>query len=411
MSEFIYVLILIIVIFDFIFERGLDYLNIKHLRPTLPKALQGIYDQESYNKSQQYIKDNHILSLYSSSAIFLVALLLLIFKGFGKLDILVDNITSNSYLQTLLFYGILGLGIEIINLPFQLYDTFKIEEHYGFNKTTIKTFIFDKIKGLIITIIFGGGILLFLQWAFMEGGTLFWIIGLGGISIIVLFFTIFYTSLILPLFNKLKPLEEGELKDSIESFAKKAGFSLSRIYIIDGSKRSTKANAFFSGLGPRKTIILYDTLLEQLNPQEIVAVLAHEIGHYKKKHIYKGLLLSLVQITIMILVLWWMLYNPEFAMALGSTKPSFPLALLAFGLLYSPISFILGLIMNIFSRKHEYEADAFAGKFGLAENLIQALIKLSVKSLSNLDPHPLYVFFNYSHPTLLQRKEQLKKLN
>ncbi len=408
MSEFIYILILIIVIFDFIFERGLDYLNIKHLHPTLPKTLKGIYDQESYKKSQQYIKENHILSLYSSSAIFLAVLLLLIFKGFGELDIWVGNITSNSYLQTLLFYGILGLGMEILSLPFQIYDTFIIEERYGFNKTTTKTFVFDKIKGLFITAIIGGGILLFLQWAFLEGGTLFWIISLVGISIIVLFFTIFYTSLILPLFNKLKPLEEGELKDAIESFAKKSGFSLSRIYIIDGSKRSTKANAFFSGLGPRKTIILYDTLMEQLNPQEIVAVLAHEIGHYKKKHIYKGLLLSLVQITIMILILWWTLSNPEFAMALGGTKSSFPLALLAFALLYSPISFILGLIMNVFSRKHEYEADAFAGSFGLAENLIQALIKLSVKSLSNLDPHPLYVFFHYSHPTLLQRKEQLK---
>jgi len=219
----------------------------------------------------------------------------------------------------------------------------------------------------------------------------------------------FYTSLIVPLFNKLTPLEEGELKTAIEEMAEKAGFKLADVFVMDGSKRSTKANAYFSGLGPKKKIILYDTLLQELETEEVVAVLAHEIGHYRKKHIYKGLAMTLIQLLIMTFLLGKALAMPQFSQALGVQHMSFHMGLLAFALLYTPISFVLDIFMNLFSRKHEYQADAYASSQGLGKKLINALIKLSVSSLSNLQPHPLYLFFHYSHPTLLQRKQAIEK--
>jgi len=255
----------------------------------------------------------------------------------------------------------------------------------------------------------GGALLLFLQWAQLAGGKIFWLLAWGGVSFFMVFMAMFYTSLIVPLFNKLTPLQEGELKTAIQALAARAGFKLSDVYVMDGSKRSTKANAYFSGLGPRKKIILYDTLLEKLTPREVTAVLAHEIGHYRKRHIYKGLVLSLLQLFIMIYLLGKALTLPQFSQALGADQMSFYMGLLAFSLLYTPVSFVLDIFSNLISRKHEYQADAYAQSLGLGKQLIKALIKLSVSSLSNLQPHPLYVFFHYSHPTLLQRKQAIEK--
>jgi STE24 endopeptidase len=268
--------------------------------------------------------------------------------------------------------------------------------------------VLDKFKGWLISIVLGGGILLFIQWAYTATGGWFWIIVMGGLSFFMIFMAMFYVQLFVPLFNKLTPLEDGELKSAIEQFSEKAGFKLDNIYVIDGSKRSTKANAYFSGLGSKKRIILYDTLINDLSTEEIVAVLAHEVGHYRRKHIIKGLAMSLVQTGVMVGLLWYALSSPELSFALGAKEPSFHMGLLAFAFLFSPISFITGIISNLFSRKHEYQADAFAREKYDSQKLIDALIKLSVKSLSNLRPHPLYVFFNYSHPTLLQRMEKLK---
>ncbi|MBN2614948.1 MAG: M48 family metallopeptidase [Bacteroidales bacterium] len=410
MEQTIFYVIIGIVVFDFLFERVLDLLNSSRISPELPEDLKGIYDQEKYKQSQNYLKANLRFSMISSTFMFLVILAMLFFKGFAFASQVVTGMTSNNYLQSLLFFGLLAVGSELISLPFQWHSTFVIEERFGFNKTTIKTFLLDKLKSWILGIILGGGILLFIQWAFQKGGSLFWLIALLGIASFIIFMTMFYTSVILPLFNKLTPLGEGALKDSIEDFASKAGFVLSNIYIMDGSKRSTKANAFFSGLGPKKKIILYDTLVHELETEEIVAVLAHEIGHYKKRHIYKGLVFSLLQIALMFFLLWWALNNPVFSQSLGASSNRFYMGLLAFGLLYSPVSFLLGIGMNISSRKHEYQADAYATSYRYGKQLIQALIKLSVSSLSNLKPHPAYVFFHYSHPTLLQRKKAIEEL-
>ena len=409
MAQTFFWIIIILVIFDFFFGKTLTLLNLKRMVPQLPDELKGIYNPDKYKKSLEYQKENIKFSFISDTFVTIIFLIVLFTGGFGKLDEAVRNITSNPYFLTLLFFGVIGFALDLITLPFQWYDTFVIEEKFGFNKTTVKTFITDKLKGWLISLILGGAVLLFIQWAYFKTGEYFIWIVLGGLAVIMIFMAMFYTSLIVPLFNKLKPLEDGELKTAIENFAVKTGFKLDNIYVIDGSKRSTKANAYFSGLGPKKKIILYDTLINDLTTEEIVAVLAHEVGHYKKKHIYKGLLLSLFQMFIMIALLKLALSNPDLSYALGAKQPSFHMGLLAFALLYSPVSFILDLITNVFSRKFEYEADRFAKTYYSGQKLIDALVKLSVKSLSNLRPHPLYVFFNYSHPTLLQRMEKLKE--
>jgi STE24 endopeptidase len=409
MENTLFYLILGIILFDFIFERWLDFLNLRHFKPELPAELEGIYDRESYRKSQQYLKANSRFSLVSASFSFLLILLMLLFHGFAQIDVWVQALSPNAYIRTLLFFGILGLGADILTLPFQVYGTFVIEERFGFNQTSARTFVADKLKGWLVGAFLGGGILLFLQWAYNHGGQNFWLIAFGGIGFFMIFMAMFYTSLIVPLFNKLTPLQEGKLKNAIRQLATETGFQLSDVYVMDGSKRSTKANAYFSGLGPKKKIILYDTLLDKLSTEEVVAVLAHEIGHYKKKHIYKGMALSMIQLFILLFLLEKALAWPQFSLALGARQASFYMGLLAFALLYTPVSFLLDIIMNLFSRKHEYQADAFAASRGLGKSLVSALIKLSVSSLSNLQPHPLYLFFHYSHPTLLQRKQAIEK--
>ena len=298
---------------------------------------------------------------------------------------------------------------DLISIPFSCYTIFVIEEKYGFNKTTIKTYILDKIKGYLLTIVLGGGVLtgvLFIITKLSDG---FWIwlwIGLGGLMMLI---NMFYADVIVPIFNKLTPLEEGSLREKIENYSKKVGYSLKNIYIIDGSKRSTKANAFFSGLGPRKTIALYDTLIEKHTEPELVAVLAHEVGHYKKKHIFNSMLLTILQLGLMCFLLEMCIKNPMVSKALGGSGVVFHLGLLAFSILYSPVATLIGLFMNVLSRKNEYEADEYAKTTYDGEALQLALKKLSVDSLSNLYPHPWYVFMHYSHPPLLKRLEALSK--
>ncbi len=411
MAHTLYYLILGILVAAFLFERWLDWLNLKHFKPQLPSDLEKIYNPEDYRKSQQYLKANSRFSMLNASFTFVLILAMLLLHGFARLDGFVRSVSPNEYARTLLFFGILGLAADLLSLPFQLYHTFVIEEKFGFNKTTPSTFVTDKLKLWGISGLIGSVLLLFLQWAQLSAGKIFWLLAWGGISFFMVFMAMFYTSLIVPLFNKLTPLDENGLKAAIQALASQAGFNLSDVYVMDGSKRSTKANAYFSGLGPRKKIILYDTLLKKLNTEEIKAVLAHEIGHYRKRHIYKGLAISLVQLFIMIYLLGKALTLPSFSQALGADQMSFYMGLLAFSLLYQPVSFVLDIFSNLISRKHEYQADAYARSLGLGKPLIKALIKLSVSSLSNLQPHPLYVFLNYSHPTLLQRIQAIEDQN
>ena len=409
--EILFYVIVAILLADYLLGRILDYLNAKNISLELPEELKGIYNEEEYKKSQQYERDNQKMSLITSTFNLIVILLFLIFDGFAFVDQLARNISSHYMLIPLIFFGILMFASDIINTPFAVYDTFVIEQKYGFNTTTVKTFITDKLKGWLLMAILGGGILALVVWFYHATQEMFWIYTWILVTVFSVFMTMFYTQWILPLFNKLSPLGESELKSGIFNFSRRAGFNLKDIFVMDGSKRSTKANAFFSGLGKKKKIILFDTLIDELKQNEIVSVLAHEIGHYKKKHTMANLVLSVVQTGITLYILSLFIDNPVLSRALGASQPSFHIGLIAFGLLYSPISTVLGIGMNQLSRKFEYKADEFASAYGLGNHLIEALKKLSVKNLSNLTPHPVYVFVNYSHPPLLKRLRYLKSVS
>lgn len=400
-----------ILVFDFIFERYLDYLNTTRWSTQLPDEVKEIYDEEKYRKQQAYSKINHRFGMLTSSFSFLLIMLMFFFQGFAIVNNWALSISDSPIWSALIFFGILLLASDILTTPFDLYSTFVIEEKYGFNKTTTKTYILDKLKGWLLGAIIGGGLLALIIFIYLKTGEWFWLyvwIIVSGFSI---FMAMFYSSLIVPLFNKQTPLEEGELKQAIQNFASKVGFKLDNIYVIDGSKRSTKANAYFSGLGTKKRIVLYDTLINDMEIPELVAVLAHEIGHYKKKHIIRSLIIGILQTGIMLFIFSLFIDSPALSEALGAEEPSFHIGLIAFGILYSPLSAIIGIGMNKFSRKNEYEADAFAAQNYKAKPLANALKKLSVKNLSNLRPHPAYVFVHYSHPTLLQRLNALKQRN
>lgn len=408
MYNTIFWIIIAILIFDFTLERILDGLNAARMKPELSDELKGIYNEENYHKQQLYSREKMRFSFWSSLVSFLLILAVLFTSGFGWLDNAVGNLSENNIIQALLFFGFIGLASGVLSIPFDWYGTFVIEEKFGFNKTSHKTFVLDKLKGALVATILGGGLLALVVFIYNQTQQYFWIVTLVVIASFSIFMSMFYTSILLPLFNKQKPLEDGELRQQIEAYGKSTKFKINNIFVMDGSKRSTKANAFFSGLGPRKRIVLYDTLIKDLTSNEVVAVLAHEVGHYKRKHTLTSLVLSIVSMAIMLFVLNLMLGNPELTIALGGKEPSFHMGILAFAMLYSPISFLLGIGMNMLSRKNEYEADNFAKDTYEGNALITSLKKLSVKSLSNLTPHPLYVFFHYSHPTLLQRISNLK---
>ncbi|UMB54674.1 M48 family metallopeptidase [Lutibacter sp. A64] len=403
-----YILIGIIII-KFLFDTYLDAQNAKHFNDAVPEELNDIYDQKEYEKSQAYKKVNYKFSNIASAFSLLLTLLFFAFEGFAYVDGIARSITDNTILITLIFFGIILFGSDILTLPFSYYKIFVIEENFGFNKSTLKTFILDKIKGWLMLLVLGGGILALLTWFYQLTTTNFWLYAWGLIAVFTIFMNLFYSKLIVPIFNKQTSLEDGELKTAIDDFGKKVGFNLENIFVIDGSKRSTKANAYFSGFGSQKRVTLYDTLINDLETDEIVAVLAHEIGHYTKKHIIYNLILSLILTGFTFYILSLFIGNQLLSQALGVEFTSFHIGLISFGILYSPISEITGFIMNIISRKFEYEADDYAKANFNAEALISSLKKLSKNSLSNLTPSNLYVKFHYSHPTLLERILNLKK--
>ena len=403
MYNIVFFLIVLFIVADFLLERVLALLNAKKIGIAIPPILEGIYDNEKYQKQQRYSLVNYKFGIFTSSFNVFILLIMFAFVLFGLLDGVLRGVIENELLLTLVFFGVLFFANDILNTPFDYHQTFVIEEKFEFNKLSKGLFFIDKLKGIFLAVIIGGAILSVITLIYQWLPNYFWLLAWAVIAFFNVFLMMFYSEWIVPLFNKQTPLEEGELRTKIEEFSKKADFDLVNIFVIDGSKRSTKANAYFSGLGAKKRIVLYDTLIHELTADEIVAVLAHEIGHYKKKHTLVMLFLSLINMLVMFAVLGWFLGSPLIAQALGSTISSFHLGLLAFGILYSPVSTVLSLGVSMLSRKNEYEADAYAAQFGLSEYLISALKKLSAKSLSNLQPHPAYVFVHYSHPTLLQR--------
>jgi STE24 endopeptidase len=408
-------LFIAIVSLGYIFGLILDRLNTNHWCNGLPERLKSIITNDEYEKSINYYKQHESLSQWQEGLSFVIILLVLIYGGFGRLDGELRNITDHFIFLPLLFFGVIGLLSGLISTPFDLYSTFVIEERFGFNKTTLRTYFMDKLKSIVLSVIIGGGLLSLIITIYHYTGNWFWILALGVTVVFSLFSVMFYSTLIVPLFNKQQPLEEGETRLAIESFAQRTGFKLDNIFVIDGSKRSTKANAYFTGFGKKKRIVLYDTLITKHTTKELVAILAHEIGHYKHRHIFKGMALSFVETGIVFFLLSRFI-DPTTALAhnicaaLGSPKPNFQIGVLAFGLLYSPISTVLSSFTNMLSRRFEFQADRFAGTWCDPEDLQEALKRLSVDHLSNLNPHRIYVFLHYSHPPLISRLEGLEKL-
>ena len=415
-SEFWFLIIIGLVIFNFLFSNILDFINHKNWKDKIPSELEDFYDKEKYKKAKLYSISKSKIGLLSSIISFLFVISLLVFNGYGFLNQLVYSDSLNLYLpfeintsfaRSGVFFLILFILNSLISIPFSYYNTFIIEEKYGFNKTSKSTFFLDIIKSTILSILIGGFLLFAALYLYDNINEGFWLWLWIGLSLLMIFINMFYADLIVPIFNKLTPLNNVELRKKIENYSKDVGYLLKNIYVIDGSKRSTKANAFFSGLGPRKTIALYDTLIEKHTENELVAVLAHEVGHFKKKHVLSGLLMSVMQIGIMAFFFELCLKLPEISIALGGLDTNFHLGLIGFSIIFSPISMISSILMNYVSRKNEFEADAYAKETFNGEDLSLALKKLSVDSLSNIYPHPLYVFFHYSHPPLIQRLRAL----
>ena len=404
-------LMIVVVTISFLIDLFSGVLNYLSFDKELPENVSDIYDEKEYKMSQLYKKENFKFNLFSSSLGFILMILILKNGLLGDLDSFLRTISpENEITLSLLFFASIFIINDVITLPLQLYRVFIIEENFGFNKMSLWTFILDKFKGYIVTFIFGLILLVPLLIFIMLYPSHFWIYFWIVVSLFVVFINMFYTSLIVPLFNKLKILENGDLRDKLNSFAKKVDFSLSNIFIIDGSKRSSKANAYFSGFGKNKKIVLYDTLIKNHSVDELVAVLAHEIGHYKLKHIISNMIISIITTGIMLYIMSKFLFNSEISYALGGNISFRHLEIFAFFIIYSPINTILSILLNIKSRKNEYEADNFAVRSYKKKPLITALKRLSKDNLTNLTPHPLYEFINYSHPTLSKRLDSINNL-
>ena len=410
-SEIIFSIIVVFLCLDFMLERVLESLNSKHMSPVLPDSLKGIYDEKEYSRFQSYKRENGRLDCWSSGVGFGVMIVFLVAGGFGWYNSWVVSLTDSVVWQTIFFVMGLSVASTVLDIPFDYYATFRIEEKYGFNKTTRRVYWLDAVKELFLSLVLGGVLLALVVWFYTWAGTYFWLYAWGAVTLFSVFMAMFYSQLIVPLFNKQTPLQEGSLRDKIQNFAEKVGFKLDNIYVIDGSKRSTKANAYFTGLGPKKRVVLYDTLIDELTEEEIVAVLAHEVGHYKIRHTLRSMVVSVIQMGVLFWLFSLCVNNAALSEALGGDRAYFQLGLIAFAILYSPVNLILGIGMNVWSRSNEYEADAFAARYYEGDYLVSGLKKISVKSLSNLTPHPLYEYIYYSHPSLLKRIDAIKRIH
>ncbi|MBR3291652.1 MAG: M48 family metallopeptidase [Bacteroidales bacterium] len=407
--EALFRLVILIVVAEYVWSTILTLLNIRASRQPVPALLSDLYDEERYRKQQDYAMTNRKFSLVSGAVSTLVTLVIFAFGGFAAFDGIARSFSASPVVQALIFWGIFFLISWFISLPFDIYRTFVIEQRYGFNRTTPKLFATDAVKSLLTSLVIMGAVLALCAWIYTLTPRWFWLLAWGAVSLFSLFMQYFYSQLIVPLFNKQTPLPEGELRTAIEQFAARVDFKLDNIFVIDSSKRSSKSNAYFTGFGRRKRVVLYDTLMEQLTTEEIVGVLAHEIGHYKHHHI----ILSLMEGFATNLLMFWLfslfIGSDALAAAAGCEAASFHVNLGVFSLIYTPVSLVLDIVTNVLSRNHERQADAFAKAQGQGPAEAAALKKMSAKSLANLTPHPLVVFTEYSHPTLAERVEFLLK--
>ena len=410
MARTLLLLIIAFVTLEFFVSSVLAWLNTKWMTHPVPPELEGLYDEEKYRRQQEYMRTNKRVSLIARCVSFVLTLVILGCGLLGWLDNQCKSWTEVPVLQVILFLIIYNLFNTIIALPFSYYSTFVVEERFGFNRTTHKTFWLDALKSFGVSTVLSAVLLGVVYWLYQTFGQQFWIWATLVCAAFIIFFSMFYSNLIVPLFNNQTPLPEGELRDAITSAIASFGSRFKDIYLIDGSKHSTKANAYFTGFGPKKRIVLYDTLMDKMSTEEIVAVLAHEFGHYKHRDTFKSMAISIVMVAINLFIFSLLVGNPDLPAALGGTAPSFILALVAFSLLLSPIDILLEPLTSAISRRAEYRADAFAAGHGHGETLISGLKKLAAHALSNLTPHPLVVWYSYSHPTLAQRIRAIRAL-
>lgn len=405
------VIILAILLGNYLLSLLVGILNLKSTNSNLPGEFQGYYDPDKYIKSQKYLRENTTFKIIHSTVFLGLVLLLMLSGGFNAIDLGIRALGFVGILRGLLFFAILFLCFQIIDIPFSLYNTFVIEQRYDFNRTTLKTFILDILKGWFLTIVIGGLLLGGVIWFFEKTGYLAWLWCWIGMTLFQIFFIFIAPVVIMPIFNKFIPLEDGELKKAIKDYADSQKFKIKGIFTMDGSKRSSKSNAFFTGFGKFKRIVLFDTLIKKHTVGELVSVLAHEIGHYKKRHILKHILIAIFTNGLMFFILSLFINNPGLFLAFRMENISIYASLLFFSFLYTPISLVLSIAGNIISRKHEFQADEFAVlTYQKPEDFILALKKLTVDNLSNLTPHWLNVFLNYSHPPVLKRIERIRSL-
>jgi STE24 endopeptidase len=398
------VLVLLVLVADYLVGIVTDRLNLQALDSHLPEEFQDVYDSDAYARSQEYTRARTRFGWVTTTFNLVLIVSFWLVGGFGALNNWILGLGLGSLLTGLLYIGSLAAAGTVLSIPFSLYSTFGIEERFGFNKTTPKTFVMDRLKGIGLTVILGGGLLATILAFFEYAGDLAWLFCWLMVSLVTLLLQLIAPTLILPLFNRFTPLEDGDLRHAIVEFAARVGFPLENVFVMDGSKRSRKSNAFFTGFGKRKRIVLFDTLIEKHTAEELVAVLAHEVGHYKKKHIRTGVVLSILHSGLLFFLLSVVMGSVTLHEAFFVSAPTVYTGIVFFGLLYTPVEFVLSLLLDILSRRHEYQADRFASKaVGSPTPLVSALKKLSRDNLSNLTPHPVYVFLNYSHPPVLQR--------
>lgn len=405
------IFILAVLLLGYLLETVVSLLNLRALTPVLPPQFADIYDEEQYTRSQEYTRATTRFGLIRNSIATLLTVFFILLGGFNWADVTVRSLGLGSIATGLFFTGLIVLLAAVVGLPFSVYATFGIEERFGFNKTTAGTFVLDIIKSLLLSVIIGAPLLAFVLWFFETGGPFAWLYCWLAVVVFTVIIQFLAPVCIMPLFNKFTPLPDGELKNRIMQYADRQRFKMKGIYTMDGSKRSTRLNAFFTGFGRFRRIVFFDTLIDKLTAGEIVAVLAHEMGHYKKRHIFRMLAVSIVQTGVMFLVLSLFINNQGLFDAFGMEHLSIYASLFFFGFLYTPISMFLEIFIHSISRRHEYEADGFVvATTGKAGDLISGLKKLSASNLVNLTPHPLHVFLNYSHPPVLARIHALESL-
>lgn len=409
--NYYFIIILSILIGTYLLDLIVDIINVRHVITDLPEEFEGFYNKTEYKRSQEYLRENTRFGIISDSIMTPITIAFIIFGGFNMVDQFVRSFNLGSIATGLIFAGVLILASQIIQIPLSIYNTFVIEEKYGFNKTTPKTFVLDTLKSWLLAAVIGGIVLAAVLWFFEKIGPWGWLYCWIAITIFQIFLMFIAPVVIMPLFNKFVPLEECELKRAIEGYADSQRFKMKGVFTMDGSKRSTKTNAFFTGFGKFRRIALFDTLIERHTVEELVSVLAHEMGHYKKKHIFKTIVLSILTTGLMFYILSLFINNGELFAAFKMQETSIYASLFFFGFLYTPIDMIIGIFGNALSRRHEYEADAYAVEtYPKPESMVLALKKLSTENLSNLTPHPLKVFLSHSHPPVLERIQAIRRV-